>query len=128
MLWNLENVSGYCIYRSLVWKLFSLCLWHTFNTNLQKMRQIGVELLNVLELLLKQVDEGSIDPFGLWRMTAKNCTKFLSNFFVTYLGCLTIKINKSQTISTCYVQYVLLFLKKTKQKGSIDPFGPSRVV
>ena len=34
----------------------------------------------------------SIDPFGLWRINAKNCTKFLSNSFVTYLGCLITKI------------------------------------
>ena len=38
-----------------------------FNTNLQRMRQIGVELqqLCVLEALYKQVAVGSIDPFGL---------------------------------------------------------------
>ena len=57
------------------------------NTTVQRMRQIVVELQYALETLYKQVDEGSIDPFGLWRITAKNCTNFQSNFFVTYLGC-----------------------------------------
>ena len=47
------------------------------------MRQIGVELLYFLEALYKQVDVGSIDPFGLWRINAKNCTNYLSHFFVT---------------------------------------------
>ena len=47
-------------------------LLHMFNTNLQRMRQIGKELLYVLEASYKQVDKGLIDLFGLWRMTAKN--------------------------------------------------------
>ena len=56
----------------------------------------------------------------------KNFTNFLSIFFVVvYLGCVITKINKSQNISACYVRYVLFILEKTKQKGSIDPFGPS---
>ena len=50
------------------------------------MHQIGVELLNVLEFLLKQVDEGSIDPFGLWRMTTKNCTKVFVEYFCYLFG------------------------------------------
>ena len=66
-----------------------------FNNNLQILRHIGVELLYVLDALYKQVAMGSIDPFGLWRITAKNCTNFLLNFFVTYLGCVITKINKS---------------------------------
>ena len=95
MVWNSENVYGYCIYWPLVRKLLSLCLWHVFNTNLQIMRHIGVELLYVSDALYKQVDVGSIDPFGLWRITAKNCTKFLSNLFFTYLGCVITKNRKS---------------------------------
>ena len=51
------------------------------------MRQIGVELLNVLEAVYKQMDMVSIDPLGLCRITAKNRTNFFSNFFVTYLRC-----------------------------------------
>ena len=64
-LWKSENVYGYYIYWSLVWKLLSLCLWHVLNTNLQRMRQIGVELLYDLEVLYKQVDVVLIDPIGL---------------------------------------------------------------
>ena len=64
MLWNLENVYGHCIYWSLVWKSLSLCLWHIINTNLERMRQIGVELMCVLEALYKQVDVGSIAPLA----------------------------------------------------------------
>ena len=52
-----KNVCSYCIYWSLVWNLLSLCLWHLFNTNPQRMRQIGEELLCVLEALYKLVDE-----------------------------------------------------------------------
>ena len=95
-------------------------LWQVFNTNLQRMRQIGVALLYVLEVSYKQVTVGSMDLFGLWRIIGKNCENFLSNFFVTYLGCVMTKINKSQKISTCYVKYVLFIIEKTKQKGSID--------
>ena len=76
MVWNSENVYDYCIYWSLVWKLLSLCLLRMFNTNLQRMRQTGVEVLYVLVALYKQVDVGSIDPFGLGRITAKTCTNF----------------------------------------------------
>ena len=90
-----------------------------FNTNLQSMYQIRVEQLYVLEALYKQETVGSIDPFGLWRINGKSCT----NFFVTYLGCVITKINKSQKISACFVKYVLFILEKTKQKRSIDPFG-----
>ena len=86
MVWNLENVYGYCIYWSLVWKLLSLCLWRMFNTNLQRMRQIGVELLNVLEALYKQVDVGLIDPFGLWRISTKNCPIFYRIFLLIIWG------------------------------------------
>ena len=129
MVWNSENVYDYCIYWSLVWKSLSLCLWHMMrqigNINLQRMRQIGVELLFVLVALYEQVDVGLIDPFGLKRITAKNCTNFLSIFVVVYLRCVITKINKSQNISACYAN--LFILEKTKQKGSIDPFGPSRV-
>ena len=50
------------------------------------MHQIGVELLNVLEALYKQVDVGLMDPFGLWRIFTKNCANFLLNFFVNCLG------------------------------------------
>ena len=71
MVWNSENVYGYCMYWSLVWKLFSLCLWRMFNTNLQRMHQTGVELLFVSEALYKQVAVGSIDSFGLWRINGK---------------------------------------------------------
>ena len=81
-----------------------------FNTNLQRMRQIGVEFLYFLETLNKPVDVGSIDPFGLWLMTAKNCTNLLLHFVVIYLGCVITKINKSQKISTSYVKYILFFL------------------
>ena len=86
------------VFTVLVWKLFSLCLWHMFNTNLQRMHQIGVELLYVSEALYKQVAVGSFDPFGLWLVNEKNCTYFLSNFFVTDLGCVTTEINKRQKI------------------------------
>ena len=122
-----RKVYGYCIYWSLVCKLLSLCLWHIFNTNLQSMRQIGEEPLYVLEAFHKQVAVESIGPFGLLRIIAKNYTNFWANFFVTYLRCVITKINKIQKILTCYVKYVLFILEKTKQKGSIDPFGPSRV-
>ena len=71
---------------------------YIFNSNLQRIRQIGVELLHVLEALRKQMAKGLIDRFGLWRVAAKNCTNFLSNFFVTYLGCVITTINKSQKI------------------------------
>ena len=55
----------------------------------------------VLEALYKQVGLGSFDPFGLWRTSAKNCTNFLSNSFVAYLGCvLIVKANTSEKIST----------------------------
>ena len=111
-----------CIYLSLVRKLFSLCLCPVFTTSLQR---IGVELLYVLEALYIQVAVGSIDPFGLLRITRKNCTNFLSNFFVTYLGCVITKINKSQKISACHVKYVLFILEK--QNGSVNPFRSSRV-
>ena len=47
-----------------------------FNTNLQRMRQIGEEQLYVLEAFYKQVSVVSNDPFGLWRTTAKNRTNF----------------------------------------------------
>ena len=63
-----------------------LCLLRMFNTNLQRMRQIGVELLYVLVALYKQMDVGSIDPFGLGRITAKTCTNFLSNFLLFIWG------------------------------------------
>ena len=43
------------------------------------------------------------------------------------MGCEITKINKGQKISAFYVKYVLFILEKTKQKGSIDPFGPFRV-
>ena len=79
---NSKNISGNCIYWLLVWKLLSLCLWHMFNTNLQSMRQTGEGLLYVLESFYKQVAEGSIDPFGFWRITAKTYTIFLSNFLL----------------------------------------------
>ena len=127
MVWNSENVYGYCIYLSLVWKLLSLCLWHVFNTNLQIMRHIGVELLYVLHSVYKQVAVGSIDPFGLLRITAKNFTHILSNFLVNYLGCVITKINKCQKISACFVNYVLFILENTKQKGLIDSFGLFRI-
>ena len=67
-----------------------------FNTNLLRMGQIVVELVYVLEALYKQVGVESIDPFGLWRIPAKYCTIFLSNFFVTYLRCVITKIIESQ--------------------------------
>ena len=60
------------------------------------MRQIGKEMLYVLEALYKQINVRSIDPFGLRHLTAKNCTNKLSNFSVTFLGCAITKINKSQ--------------------------------
>ena len=118
MVWNSEKVYGYCIHGSLVWKLFSLCLWHMFNTNQQRMHQIGVELLHVLETLYKQVAVGSIDLFGFWFINGKNCTNFLLNFFVTYLGCVITKINRSQKISSFYVKYVLFILEKQSKKGN----------
>ena len=74
-----------------------------FNTNLQRMHRIGVELRYILEALYKQVAVGLIGPFGLWRINGKNCANFLSNFFVTYMGCVITKITKSQKISACYV-------------------------
>ena len=77
--------------------------------------------------ILQESPKGSIDTFRLWRITWKNYANFLSNFFVAYLGYVIIKINKSQKISACYVKYILFALQKIKQKGSIDPFGPSRV-
>ena len=96
----------------MIWILFILCLWHMFNTNLQRIHQIAVKLLPVLEALYKQVAVGLIEPFGLWRINGKNCTNFLSNFFVTYLECVKTEINKSQKISACYVKYVLSILEK----------------
>ena len=51
------------------------------NTNLQRMRQTGVELQYALEALYEQVAVGSIDPFGLLGVNGKNCAKFLSSFF-----------------------------------------------
>ena len=74
MVWNSENVYGYCIYWSLVCKLFSLRLWHLFNINLLRMHQIGVELLYVLEALFKQVARGQLTPLGLaykWKKIAR---------------------------------------------------------
>ena len=59
---------------------------------------------------------GSIDPFGLCRKTGKSCTNFLSKVFVTYLGCVITKIDKSKEISACYVKYVLFILEKNKAK------------
>ena len=52
---------------------------------------------------------------------------FSSNFCVIQLECVITQIKKSQKISTSYVIYVLFILEKIKQKGSIDPFGSSRV-
>ena len=43
------------------------------------------------------------------------------------MECVITQIKKSQKISTSYVIYVLFILEKIKQKGSIDPFGSSRV-
>ena len=65
----------------------------------------------------------------LWALADKwkNCTNFLLKFFITYLGCVIIKTNQRKKISTCYVKYAMFILEKTKQKGSIDSFGPSRV-
>ena len=51
-----------------------------------------VELLYALDALYKQVAVGSID---LWHVTGKNRTNFLTKFFVAYVGCVLIKINKS---------------------------------
>ena len=86
MAWNSENVYGYRNYWSLVWKLFSLCLWHMYNTNLQRMHQIGIKLLHVLEALYKHVAVGSIDPFGLWRINAKNSQIFYRIFLLLISG------------------------------------------
>ena len=66
-------------------------------------------------------------PLWVFAYNCKNLHEFFSSFFVTYLRCVITKINKSQKISTCCVKYVLFILEKTKQKGSIDPYGPSRV-
>ena len=123
MAWNSEKVYGYCIYWSLVWKLSSLCLWHTFNTNVQRMHQIGVKLLYILEALYKQVAVVSIDPFELRRINGKKLNKFLSNFFVTCLGCEITKINESQKTSACHVKQVLFKLEKKNQRGHLTPFG-----
>ena len=100
---------------------------YMFNTNLQRMRHIGEELLYVLGALYKQVAVGLIYPFGLTRITAKNGTNVLSKFFFTYLECVIAEINKNQKISAWYVKYVLFILEKTKQKGLIDPLGSSGV-
>ena len=78
---------------------------------------MGVELLYVSGALCKQVAVETIHSFGLWQINGKNCTNFLSNFFVTYMGCVITKINKSQKISACYVKYVLFILEeKNKAK------------
>ena len=69
------------------------------------------------------MDVGSIDPCELWRIIAKNCTNFLYNFFVTYLGCVITKRNKSQKTSTCYVKYVLFILEKQSKKSQFTPVG-----
>ena len=61
-------------------------------------------MMYVLEDLYKQVAEGSIDPFWLWRM-AKKIQDFFSELFVIYLGYVITKIIKRQKISTCYVNY-----------------------
>ena len=52
---------------------------------------------------------------------------FSSNLCVTRMECVITKISRSQKISTCYAMHVLFVLEKTKQKGSIDPFGSYRV-
>ena len=84
------------------------------------MRQIEAELVYVLEALYKKVTVGSIDSFWFWRITAKNCTNFLSKFFVAYLECVRTKINRSQKISTYYVKNVLFILeKKLSKKGQL---------
>ena len=65
----------------------------------------------------------------LWTLVY-NCKKlheFFDEYFCYLFGVCNNQINKSQKISTCYVKYVLFILEKTKQKGSIDFFGPSRV-
>ena len=71
--------------------MFVACVQHQS----AKIRQIGVELPYVLEALYKQVAVGSIDPFGLSRITGKNCTNFLSSFFVINLGWVITKTNQS---------------------------------
>ena len=111
-------------FRKRLWLLYSLetgleiiliYMWHIFNTSPQRMQHIGVELLYVLKSLYKQVAVGSIDPLGLWRITGKNCTNFLSNFLVTYLRCVIAKINKSQKISTRNVLFCLIQEKQAKR-------------
>ena len=81
-----KRLYDFYIYRLLVWKLLSLCLWHVFNSNLHRMCQIGVELLYVVEALYKQVGLGSIDPSGIWRINGKNFTNCLSIFFCYLFG------------------------------------------
>ena len=122
-------------FRKRLWLLYSLetgleiiliYMWHIFNTSPQRMQHIGVELLYVLKSLYKQVAVGSIDPLGLWRITGKNCTNFLSNFLVTYLRCVIAKINKSQKITTRNVLFCL-FQEKTSQKDQLTPLYLLRV-
>ena len=133
MLWNSENVYGFCIYLlvtglEIALTMFVAYVQHQAAKNASNWRKTAESFGS----FYKKVDVGSIDPFAsaynwLSRKTAKNSTKFLSNFFVTCLRCVMTKINKSQKISTCYVKYVLFISEKTKQKELIDPFGPSRV-
>ena len=69
---------------------------------------------------------GVIRFFGSRRKLGQN-----ANFFIKSLrywnGVCNNKISKSQKISTCYEMYILFIFEKTKQKGSIEPFGSSRV-
>ena len=71
-------------------KFLSLCLWHVFNTNMQRFGQLKleycIELLYVLEALYKQVAVGSIDSFGFWRITGKNYTNFYRIYFLLIWG------------------------------------------
>ena len=100
-------------------------MWHLLTTNLQRMSEIGLELLYALTALYKQVSVGSIDPYWLWCITGSKLHEvFLSNLFVTYLEFVLTKTNKSQKISTCCgVKHALFILEKIKKskKGQLTP-------
>ena len=70
---------------------------------------------------------GQLTPLVVGVKTGQKSTVFSSIFCVIQLECVIIKIKRSQKISTSYVMYILFIVEKTKQKGSIDPFGSSRI-
>ena len=80
-------------------------------------------------MFCKQVTVGLIDSFELGRITRKNCTNFLWNFFISDLVCVITKINKNQKISACYVKHVLFIQKKKESKrGQFITLGLLRLI